>query len=256
MSIQALDTEHIIRGYDCGYGGPLRPFALANFFQEAAGDHAAKLGIGMEALFALGRTWMLSRIDIEVERLPETGEKVVVRTWPFGTERIFALRCMELLDSQGRRMAGALYNYFIYDINIARPLRPERILNPGLRVDRPLPYADLSPGLHEPGLFPVELRGKPEDSGWVQAFSLDVAPRHIDNNGHVNNAYFINWLCDAVPPEARGSGLAKRIKVDFVSEAKLGDHLAACWRKNDSGGFHSVILRDSQIIARALTRWA
>ncbi|MDX9783172.1 MAG: thioesterase [Spirochaetia bacterium] len=255
MAIQALETEHVIRGYDCGYGGPLRPFALANFFQEAAGEHAAKLGIGMEALFALGRTWMLSRIDIEIERLPLTGDRVVVRTWPFGTERIFAMRCMELLDSQGRRMAGALYDYFIYDINIARPLRPERILDPGLRVDRPLPYADLSPGLNEPGLFPAELPGNPQDAGWAQTFGLDVAPRHIDNNGHVNNAYFVNWLCDAIPPEERGTGPARRIKVDFIAEAKRGEQLKACWRRCGQGEFHSVILRDSQVIARALTRW-
>ncbi|MDX9826278.1 MAG: thioesterase [Spirochaetia bacterium] len=255
MAIEALDTEHLIRGYDCGYGGPLRPFALANFFQEAAGEHAAKLGLGMEALFSLGRTWMLSRIDIEIDRLPLTGDRVVVKTWPFGTERIFAMRCMELLDSQGSRMAGALYNYFIYDIENGRPLRPERILDPGLKGDRPLPYADLAPGLHEPGLFPAELPGNPEESGWKPAFSLDVAHRHIDNNGHVNNAYFVNWLCDAVPPEARGSGLAKRIKVDFLSEAKRGEFLKACWRKSESGAFHSIILRGSQVIARALTRW-
>ncbi|MEL7556307.1 MAG: acyl-ACP thioesterase domain-containing protein [bacterium] len=255
MSIEALDTEHFIRGYDCGYGGPLKPFSLANFFQEAAGEHAAKLGIGMDALFSLGRTWMLSRIDIGIERLPLTGDRVVVRTWPFGTERVFAMRCMELLDSQGRRMAGALYNYFIYDIENGRPLRPERILDPDLKVDRPLPYADLSPGLHEPGLFPVELSGKPEDSGWRSAFGLDVSPYHIDNNGHVNNAHFVNWLCDAVPPEERGSGQARRIKVDFVSEAKRGERLVACWRKNELGDFHSIVLRESQVVARALTRW-
>jgi acyl-ACP thioesterase len=255
MSIQALETEHIIRGYDCGYAGPLQPFALANFFQEAAGEHAEKLGVGMEALYSLGRTWMLSRIDIEIERLPRTGEQVVVRTWPFGTERIFAMRCMELLDSQGRRMAGALYDYFIYDIKLGRPLRPERILDPGLRVDKPLPYADLSPGLHEPGLFPAELTGDPRDAGWKQAFSLDVASHHIDNNGHVNNAHYVNWLSDAIPPEERGSGQAKRIKVDFVSQAVRGEHLAACWRKSESGIFHSIILRDTQVIARASTRW-
>jgi acyl-ACP thioesterase len=255
MSIEALDTEHVIRGYDCGYGGPLRPFSLANFFQEAAGEHAAKLGIGMEALFALGRTWMLSRIDIEIERLPATGDTVVVRTWPFGTDRIFAMRCMELLDSKGSRIAGGLYDYFIYDMTMGRPLRPERILDPALKVDRPLPYPDLSPGLHEPGLFPVEVPGSPEASGWLQTFSLEVSSRHIDNNGHVNNAHFVNWLCDAVPPEERGSEEARRIKVDFVSEAKRGEGLSACWRKDGSGNFHSIILRDSQVIARALTRW-
>jgi hypothetical protein len=36
-----LETIYKVRGYDCGYGGPLRPLALANYLQEAAADHAA-----------------------------------------------------------------------------------------------------------------------------------------------------------------------------------------------------------------------
>lgn len=255
MSVKPHETPHIVRGYECGYGGALRPFSLANFFQEAAGAHAAQLGLGMEAMLALARTWMLSRIDIEIDRLPKTCDEVLIRTWPHGTERIFAQRCMELLDSSDNLLAGALYDYFIYDIERERPLRPERILDPDLRGDRPLPYADLAPGLQEQGLFPAELPDNPQDSGWHQAFALDVAPRHIDNNGHVNNAYFISRLCDAIPPEERVGRLLRRIKVDFVSEARRGESLRACWRFDENGAFLSVILRDSQVIARGLSRW-
>jgi len=42
-----FSVDYEVRGFDCGYGGPFTPLALANYFQEAAGLHAERLGIGM-----------------------------------------------------------------------------------------------------------------------------------------------------------------------------------------------------------------
>ncbi|MFA5851755.1 MAG: acyl-ACP thioesterase domain-containing protein, partial [Spirochaetales bacterium] len=126
MSVQPLETRHSVRGYDCGYGGSFRPLSIANYFQEAAGDHALILGVGMDAMFSQGRTWMLSRVDIEIEDLPRSGDEVIVRTWPAGTDRIFAMRYIELLSADGRLLAGALYDYFIVDLEKRRPMRPEK----------------------------------------------------------------------------------------------------------------------------------
>jgi len=251
MSVQPFEARHRVRGFDCNYGGPFRPLSLANYFQEAAGDHAFLLGVGMDAMFALNRTWMMSRIDIEIDALPRSGEEVVVRTWPAGTDRIFAMRYLELRSAEGRLLAGALYDYFIVDLERRKPLRPERILDPAMKGELPSPFADLSPGLQD---FPDFAQGEP--AGWEESFRLDVGQRHIDYNGHVNNAHFIDWLCDALPAAAKASGQAARIKVDFVSEAKAGEEIRALWTDDAaSGGKRSVLLRGGETVARAFTRW-
>ena len=143
------ETPHIVWGYDCGYGGPFKPLSLANYFQEAAGDHAAKLGIGMDDMFPRGLTWMLSRIDIKAERLPSKGDRVTVKTWPSGTSKVFALRYMELLDEAGNLMAGALYEYLIVDFNSRRIVRPEKFITAEMLGGPRAPYPDLNPGLAE-----------------------------------------------------------------------------------------------------------
>lgn len=211
------------------------------------------LGIGMEDMFANGRTWMLSRIDIKVESLPQAGDEVVVRTWPMGTERIFALRCLEMMNARGERLVGALYEYLIVDMKTRHPLRPERILDPAMKADLPAPYPDLKPGLHEISAF--------EESGFADSFKLIASPRHIDNNGHVNNAYTIDWLCDAVPLSERENGGIRRIMVDFVSEIKLGDLLQVKWKKRAAADLRSkaeyvsLLERDGLIVGRGLTQW-
>lgn len=251
MSLQPFETNYTVRGYDCNYGGPLKPLALANFFQESAGDHATIIGLGMEAMVASGHTWMLSRIDIEIENLPREGDVVTVRTWPAGNRRVFAIRYLELLTADGHRLAGALYDYIIIDLSVRKIVRPEHVVDATLKLDRAAPYDDLAPGLQDvAGFSPA-----PPD-GWDRAYSMEVGHRHIDNNGHVNNAHFVDWLCDAVPPEGRATGIPSRVKVDFVSEVVAGESITA-WSKGDlaSGGQLSALTRGDAIVARALTRW-
>lgn len=251
MLEQAFETRYKVRGYDCGYGGPLKPLAIANFFQEAAGDHAFALGIGMEEMFARGRTWMLSRLDIESEGWPQTGDEVIVRTWPAGTDRIFAVRYLEMLSADGRRLAGARYDYLVVDIEKRRPVRPEKILDPDMRMDISPPYPDLLPGLQDTVGFEAEI-----PQGWKESFRVRICPRHIDNNGHANNGHLLNWLCDAVPAGERASGATVRIKVDFVSEVKEGEELAAYWTTGEASNAKlSILARGDEIVARAMTRW-
>ncbi len=215
--IKPLEIHYEVRGYDCGYGGPLKPFALANFFQETAGAHATVLGIGMEDMWARGLTWMLSRIDIRIEEMPGAGQRVIARTWPVAAKKLYAQRCLELLDESGFRYVGAMYEYIIVDVQTRRVVRPERTLPIDLTTNYPWPFDDLSPGVEE-----VQFGALEEFS---EAFALEARARHIDQNGHVNNAHFINWLCDAVP---RADGETPcRIKVDFVHEILKGGKVSA-----------------------------
>lgn len=245
------ETLHTVRGFDCGYGGPFKPLALANYFQEAASDHAIRLGVGRDDFSGLGRTWMLSRLDIKVERLPTEGDDILVRTWPAGTDRLFACRCLEMRTLNGELLAGGLYHYLIVDIEKRRPLRPEKILDPGLRSDIELPLADLSPGLQDhPGFKDLD--------SFVTSFNLSAGARHLDHNNHVNSGHLLDWLCDAIPPEKRSSGRIARIKVDYVAELLLGESVQALWKSGkDEGGDDrlSVLIRNGELIARALTRW-
>ncbi len=258
--IQPLEIHYDVRGYDCGYGGPLKPFAIANFFQEAAGAHAATLGIGMEDMWARGLTWMLSRIDIRIESLPRQGEHVIARTWPSGTKRLFAQRCLELVSESGIKYAGALYEYIIVEMATRRVLRPERNLPLDLSTDYPWPFNDLEPGIDASRFAEFEKNGvaRAESSmggsdglaggQFARVFSLEARARHIDYNGHVNNAHFINWLSDAIPLEANQRFL--RIKVDFVHEILRGETLQVWAKKSGETEWLAAITGSEGITAR------
>jgi medium-chain acyl-[acyl-carrier-protein] hydrolase len=242
-------VEFSVRGYDCGYGGPLRTFALVNFLQEAAGANATALGFGMGELQAKGRTWMLSRLDLRVDELPCDGDRLLVRTWPAGSKKLFAMRAIEMvrpdlsLPSGERILARAAYAYLIVDIALRRPLRPESVFGDGMPgAGEALPVSDYS--------FDIPAMAEP-----APAFVQRVCARHIDDNGHANNAHIINWLVDAAS-SSRGSQGARlaALRVEFAAEALLGDELVASWGSSGPGTVAELARGDAKV-ARALVNW-
>jgi acyl-ACP thioesterase len=247
MPISALELSFTIRGFDCGYGGPLRVLSLADMLQEAAGVHAESLGWGKDAMGESSRTWMMSRSDTRVYRSPREGETVIVRTWPSGIQRLFALRDFQIEAEDGEVLAAASYAYLIIDINARRPLRPEGILSTDLISDRPRSLPDAR--------YTAE---KPE-APWSESFNETASSRHIDHNGHVNNAHLYSWLCDAPPPDARGTGTLCAMNVEFAQEVLLGDTVQAVWAPlpaRDSLVRHTVELRrGGETCVRAELAW-
>lgn len=237
--VSAVDFE--VRGYDCGYGGPLRPFALVNFLQEAAGANAARLGFGMEELQSKGRTWMLSRLDLRADALPRDGEKVRAVTWPAGAKRLFAMRAIELRRaSDDAALVRAVYAYLIVDVAARRPLRPEGLFGPTFPGEgESLPISDYA--------FDIPAAADPEI-----AFAQRVGHRHIDHNGHANNAHILNWLVDAAfardaEPRDEAPELSA-LRVEFAAEALEGDELEA-WRGKSASSPFGPDIADASIVS-------
>jgi acyl-CoA thioesterase FadM len=250
--VEAFRGRFSVRGYDCGYGGPLKVFALANFFQEAAGEHAALLGIGMAALAPQGRTWMLSRMDIRVDASPEPGDLVEVKTWPAGTKGIFALRDLILSDAaSGAVLARAVYAYLVVDLAARRPLRPDRCFGAELPFGAdPHPVPDFDFSIPSAADLPGESQAG-------EAFSMQATGRHIDYNGHVNNAFIVDWLADAVPRSRRKEGgRIASMKVEFSAEMLERDLVAARWAACPGEGTVTELRRGDTLFARAHSVWA
>jgi medium-chain acyl-[acyl-carrier-protein] hydrolase len=214
-------VEYEVRGYDCGYGGPLSAFSLANFIQEAAGVNAQVLGFGMEDLDARNWTWMLSRLDLRVDELPREGERVSVTTWPAEVRKLFALRDFEMRGADGRSLVRAVYAYLVVDLTARKPRRPSSVFgdDPPL-VIKPHPVVDFA--------FDIPAAGD-----LAPSFSQRVRGRHIDHNGHANNAHIVNWLVDASEeagahgPVSGKTGELSALRVEFLAEALEGDELLA-----------------------------
>jgi acyl-ACP thioesterase len=189
--------------------------AVFDYFQEAAIKHAEQLGVGRAAMAQTGQGWILSRMSVTMDTRPRYGETLTLRSWPRGTERLFALRDYDIRDSAGTPVVRGRSGWLIVDMQKRRPLRPQEV------VSKLPPNPDLDAlGDGAPALTARE--------GLIKVGERRAAYSDIDYNRHVNNARYIQWIQDSTEPERLEQAAYMRLDINYLREIQGGD-LTELW---------------------------
>jgi len=196
-----------VHSYDIDFKGRLNVFSLFNYFQEIAWEHAAKLHFGLEDLSKKNLFWVLSRVRVEIERLPRWSEKITLITYPREIDGLFALRDYEIYDSEGTRIISGSSSWLILDANTRRPVRLNDLgLNFVTNNRRALSV--------NPSKI-LDVKQSP-----IKIEELTVKASEIDVNHHVNNVRYIEWAYNTFPMAYHKENLIKVVEVNFLAEGK------------------------------------
>lgn len=187
--------------------------AVFQLFQEAAICHAENLGVGREDMARTGQAWILSRITVFVDRRPKYCETITVRTWPRGSEKLFAIRNYDIRDISDIPVVSARSGWIVLDTDKRRPLRPQSVmdnlpLNEGL--ESLPPEAGGAAGLVE--------RGNLQKTTERKALYTD-----IDYYGHVNNIRYIQWIEDTIDSQLLEKACKMRLDINYLNEILGGE---------------------------------
>lgn len=247
MSELVYRKEYSVHSYESDVRAMARPVSLLNFLQDAAGEHAARLGFSVVDLFRRGLTWVLSRHHVRVHRYPGLGERLEVMTWPSGKHGYFALRDFEVSGGGGEAVLSATTSWMIIDLKRKQPVKVDEHLPPGCVLEkRALP--------DEFGSLPVPSERERESRFRVEA-------GHLDLNRHVNNAVYVHWALEALPYDLQTKRRPVDIEVSYRAEAFYGDEVLSVAQSlpGPDGGpsyVHQVLNAASGIeLARLRTRW-
>ena len=206
--------------------------SIFDIFQEAAISHAEILGVGREAMKQSGHVWILSRLSVFMKSRPKYGEKIITRTWPRSTNKLFAIRDYDIHlkgDISGseddplsdKAIVRGRSAWLIVDIEKRRPLRPQ------IAADS-LPVNENMNAL--PGENP--LGNDPPPSLQARDFSAaEPSLRRslysdIDYNGHVNNTRYIQWIQDILKPEVLEKAGEIRLDINYLAEILYGETIS------------------------------
>ncbi|MGE5234929.1 MAG: acyl-[acyl-carrier-protein] thioesterase [Acidobacteriota bacterium] len=233
-----------VRSYEVGGGAAATPLALADWFQEAAGNHATSLGWAVDQLAQRGLTWVLARLHLNVASFPIWRETVTVETWPAGIDRLYALREFRVTGEDGRACVLATSGWLLLGLANRRPVRPPREISD---------IAANTPGR----LLDDHFAKLPELDRVDHRHGFETRFFDIDLNHHVNNVAVIAWLLEACPPELLRGGALAELEVEFRAEAMLGDEIVAEVGRTAEDAFLHRIVRpsDGKEIARARSSW-
>lgn len=235
--------EFPVRLYETDGYGSLAVGSLCDYLQEAAGSHAGVFGVSVSHLMERDLTWVLARLRLRVQRLPSAGERLQVRTWPSGVERLFALRDFQVLDADGAVVASALSAWLIINTATRRPARLQSVFDP---PDAGVPHA-----------LEIGVEKLPEDARAGRETSIVVRLSDLDANEHVNNARIAEWIVEGAGPEIFRLSRLSALDIDFLAETRHGDTVVSRAAALPGGGCSHVLSRpnDGREIARARTQW-
>ena len=246
MNASLFERQIFIRPFDVGWDGKMKLVSLLDYFQEAASEHAEKLGASITQLSAKNLTWVISRYHIRISRYPSWREAVKLTTWPSARQNLFALREFEITSEKGETLAAATSSWMVIDLRTKKPVRPDEHL-PDYPLLRRRAVADK-----------FKLLPKVERSDIERSFP--VLMRDLDWNKHVNHVVYVEWAVETVPPDILRTLRPMEMEIDFRGEAFYGETVLCRTEILNSGenpSFRHQILRDGdeRELARLKTFW-
>jgi len=199
--------------YECDANLRWKPSAFLQHMTSAANAHIDLLGDGYEALLNQGLVWVLSRIKFQFFRFPRVEEQITIRTWPKTIQqKLFFIRDYEILSAQGELLAAATSAWLMMNMQTRR-------LVPPAAVQLNLPQNPSRHALDES----LEKLTSPADG--EERLRLRAAYSAIDVVGHVNNARYIEWICDAFPTPWHQQHQLAALQINYDREVHPEDEV-------------------------------
>jgi medium-chain acyl-[acyl-carrier-protein] hydrolase len=189
--------------------------ALANIFQNAAGNHANFRNLGFYALQEKGMVWVLNRLTIKVLEMPKWLDIIRLESWVSGMQP-FSHRHFALFHADTQQ--PLVYGYSMWIPIDTASHKPRRIPSSEFDV---LLITDKEKGCDQP----EKLAGLALDTeGGIFSSKRTARFSELDLAGHVNNARYIEWVFDELFSAGKIKG-CKDLTVNYLGEIFLNEEV-------------------------------
>lgn len=206
--------------FHCDFSHRLFMGHLGNHMLNAADFHSRDRGFGMDYLNSINKTWVLSRLAIEMDEMPLQYEKFYVETWVESAMRYFTNRNFRVVAATDEPLPKVYcYGRSIWAMIDTVTRQPCNLLevNNGSILDyvekeKENPMAKLS-------------RVKMDENAELVR-TIETNYNDVDINGHINSVKYIEHVLDLFSLDWYKEHTMKRFDVAYVAEAHGGDRLS------------------------------
>lgn len=189
---------------------------LGNHLLNAADFHSSDRGYGMAYLNTIHRTWVLSRLVIELNQIPKAYEKFIVETWIDSAMRYFTSRNFKITNNDGRIFGYGKSIWAMIDTETRQPSDilsvREGLINEYVDKDYPCPIVKPS-------------RVKIDDNTELVR-TIETHYNDVDINGHINSIKYIEHVLNLWDVDWYREHQIKRFEIAYTSESHQGDSLS------------------------------
>ena len=209
--MENLHTDYYnITSYHADFTQQLAPVSLFCFLQESAWRHANSRGFGLSHLAKKNEFWVLAKMHVRINRMPNWTENIRLETWGKKPELLTAFRDFEFFDIDNQSIIIATSSWHILNKQTHRPTALSH-------------FADDFPIVHRHVIEEKPQKIQIPPSNVVKTTVYAVLPSDIDMNQHVNNTKYVQWAMDCIPFEFQKQHALREISVNFLSEVHIGE---------------------------------
>ena len=204
--------HYTLRIADCDLTGCWKPSAIFTAIQETSGAHCEYLGLGSSALLRVNACWIITHSEVHMEKYPRLWQTVTVESIPNGTRHLFLPRNCVFTDENGERLGYSSTNWCILDISKRQLMKPGKFadcLPDNSDVDFPLAYPRMVESVH----------------GEETILTRRPVYSDLDVNGHLTNARYVDWVCDALGVDVMREYGLETIRVNYGAEIKADQEI-------------------------------
>ena len=232
--------DYIIDSRDTDYRGQATLTSMVHYILEAAGDDADRNGFGVADLNCDNCSWVLSRMSVDFDRWPGKHERLTVRTWVNDVNRMMTNRCMIITDSNGERLAAAITQWAIIDLDKRTALDIREHINyEGAVTDEP---------------SPIDKPARIRQVSAQQTTTHRVVYSDIDFNFHMNSLRYLVLMVDMLSEEYFERRELARVDINFIHEARYGQVLTIGYEQGEDSLFE-INDSEGQPLCRASLKW-
>lgn len=209
-SILTKDWE--INFLQCYPNGVLKYTDLCNLFQLTAATHSELGGISFSDMQVYHQAWVLSKMRVEIARLPKWKEVVTVKTWVQSLENSRSTRCLELYVGD-EKLVGCETFWAVFN---TQTRRPEALALPHEHFEK---YPN-----HQAIEKPFSKIAIPMEKETVSERRVLLSDLDIVN--HANSVKYLEWCLDALDSEIVLQQKIDSFEMNYLKEVSLDDAIS------------------------------
>ena len=204
-----LTNDWEITFLQCYPNGYLKYTDLCNILQLTASVHAEMGGISFSDMQVHHQAWVLSRMRVEIKRLPKWREVVTVKTWINSLENSRSIRCLELYIGD-EKIVGCETFWAVFN---TQTRRPENLALPHTHFEK------------YPNDKATEIQFSKIDTSIDKTFVTEktILLSDLDIVNHANSVKYLEWCLDYLEPKLLLNQKLISFEMNYIKEVSLKD---------------------------------
>ena len=207
--------EFLAEPFHCDITHQLFIGHLGNHMLNAADFHSNDRGYGMGYLNSIHKTWVLSRLAIEMEEMSMAYDNFFVETWVESAVKYFTSRNFAVIGAGGRVYG---YGRSVWAMIDTETRQPTDILS--VRDGLIKEYIETKKAC------PIQKSSRVKMTNEAPRLrTIDTGYSDVDINSHINSVKYIEHMLDLWNIDWYREYRLQRFEIAYVAEAHCGDRL-------------------------------